>query len=154
MQLVFCSCKKFRSRVDQFPKFGRVEAMSVHVTNYVSKPAISDQPCPCFGRNHGRTNSWDFLRHLFQEKQMPEERRNILRDLETVPSVLCIPVGSALATCNSKKWTSPIPLWLLLAFFRAAGDGVMPLAVIAHCGDMIHLALFEKGIMNTFSTML
>ena len=49
MQLVFCSCKKFRSRVDQFPKFGRVEAMSVHVTNYVSKPAIFVQSCPCFG---------------------------------------------------------------------------------------------------------
>ena len=39
-QLCFCSCKKFRSGVDQFPKFGRVEEMSVHVMNYVSKLAI------------------------------------------------------------------------------------------------------------------
>jgi hypothetical protein len=41
--------KKFRSGVDQLPKFGRVEAMSVGVTNYVSKPAIFVQSCPCFG---------------------------------------------------------------------------------------------------------
>jgi hypothetical protein len=48
-QLCFCSCKKFRSGVDQLPKFGRVEALSVHVTNYVSEPAIFVQSCPCFG---------------------------------------------------------------------------------------------------------
>ena len=41
--------KKFRSGVDPFPKFGRVKAISVHVTNYVSKPAIFVQSCPCFG---------------------------------------------------------------------------------------------------------
>jgi hypothetical protein len=37
-QLCFCACKKFSSGVDQFPKFGGVEAMRVPVTNYASKP--------------------------------------------------------------------------------------------------------------------
>ena len=41
--------QKVQGGVDQFPKFGRVEAMSVHVTNYASKPAIFVQSCPCFG---------------------------------------------------------------------------------------------------------
>jgi hypothetical protein len=49
--LCFCSCKKFRSGVDQFPRFGRVEARSVHVTNYASTPAIFVQSCPSFGGN-------------------------------------------------------------------------------------------------------
>ena len=48
-QRCFCACKKFRSGVDQVPKFGRVEAMSVPVTNYVSKPAICVQSCPRLG---------------------------------------------------------------------------------------------------------
>ena len=37
--------------VDQFPKFGWVEARRVHVTNYASKPVIFVQSCPCFGGN-------------------------------------------------------------------------------------------------------
>jgi hypothetical protein len=41
--------QKFRSGVDQFPKFAKVEAMSVNVTNYASKPAIFVQSCACFG---------------------------------------------------------------------------------------------------------
>ena len=41
--------QKIQERSDQFPKFGRVEAMSVHLTNYVSKPALFVQSCPCFG---------------------------------------------------------------------------------------------------------
>jgi hypothetical protein len=48
-QLCFCWRKKFRSGVDQFPKFGRVEAMSLHIANYVSKPEIFVQSCPCVG---------------------------------------------------------------------------------------------------------
>ena len=60
-----------------------------------------------------------------------EERRNILSDLETMRSALYIPVGSALATCNSREWISLIPLLLLLASCRSAGDGLMPLSLIA-----------------------
>jgi len=41
--------QKIQERSDQFPKFGRVEAMSVHVANYASKLAIFVQSCPCFG---------------------------------------------------------------------------------------------------------
>jgi len=41
--------QKIQERSDQFPKFGRVKATSVHLTNYVSKPPIFVQSCPCFG---------------------------------------------------------------------------------------------------------